>query len=46
MLNEKEDYALRILNKVVDNINITAKEKVSLCDEFVNQIRSERKENG
>lgn len=42
-MKEKEEYALRILNSTVDKLDIDTKSKVSLCDEFVKEIRRERK---
>lgn len=39
---EKEEYAIRILNKVVDKVDIDKKSKMFLCDEFVKAIREAR----
>lgn len=44
MVSEREQYAIRMLNITISNIDITKKEKVSLLDEFIKQIRKERKE--
>ncbi len=41
-LKTEEMYALKILNKTVNDISITAKEKVELCNEFVQEIRNDR----
>jgi len=40
----KKLYALRILNKTFDKLNITATEKVDLCNKFVQEIRNDRKQ--
>ena len=42
MIREKEHYALKILNQAVNNIGITKKEKVQLCNEFIKEMRRDR----
>ncbi len=44
-METKELYALIILNKTFDKLNITVKEKVNLCDKFIQEIRNRRKSN-
>ena len=41
-LKTEEGYALKILNRAVGGISIKAKEKVELCNKFVQEIRSDR----
>ena len=39
MLDEKEVFALEVLNKVIDRIEIPTRDKISLCNEFTKEIR-------
>lgn len=41
-MSKEEYYAIAVLNKAVDKLSITAKEKVELCDKFVQEIRNKR----
>ena len=41
-MSERELYSLRVLNRTVDKLSITKKEKVELCDKFVQEIRNSR----
>ena len=41
MIGEKEMFALTILHKALDGLNITAEEKVELVDKFILTIREQ-----